>query len=36
MVEHVLLDNDTQELLARADASTRANILRKVETELAC
>ena len=29
-----LLDNDTQELLARADASTRANILRKMETEL--
>ena len=29
-----LLDNDTQELLARADAGTRANILRKMETEL--
>ena len=29
-----LLDNDTQELLARADARTRANILRKMETEL--
>ena len=29
-----LLDNDTQELLARADASTRADILRKMETEL--
>ena len=27
-------DNDTQELLARADASTRADILRKMETEL--
>ena len=29
-----LLDNDTQELLSRADAPTRANILRKMETEL--
>ena len=29
-----LLDNDTQELLARADAGTRADILRKMETEL--
>ena len=29
-----ILDNDTQELLARADASTRADILRKVETDL--
>lgn len=29
-----LLDNDTQELLARADASTRADILRKMDTEL--
>ena len=29
-----LLDNDTQELLARADASTRADILGKMETEL--
>ena len=29
-----LLDNDTQEVLSRADASTRADLLRKVETEL--
>ena len=29
-----LLDNDTQEILSRADASTRADILRKVETDL--
>ena len=29
-----MLDNDTQELLSRADAPTRANILRKMETEL--
>ncbi len=28
------LDNDTQELLSRADATTRADILRKMETEL--
>ena len=29
-----MLDNDTQELLARADALRAANILRKMETEL--
>ena len=29
-----LLDNDTQEILSRADASTRADLLRKVETQL--
>ena len=29
-----ILDNDTQELLARADAGTRQNILAKVETDL--
>ena len=28
------LDNDTQELLSRADATTRAEILRKMDTEL--
>ena len=31
-----ILDNDTQEILSRADASTRADLLRKVETQLAC
>ena len=31
MVEHVLCDNDTQELLARSDFAARSKAMRKVD-----